>query len=161
MLHCSQIALLTRIKRGTAVTKIEGTSFGSRLRTIRKSKGLTQQELAKGICTKSFVSQIERGQVSPSLRILEQLRERLGVPWSTLLDDDESLSPADWLVEELMSIVSTEQSPECTRCRQLSRKTLSLAGEDPRPPGKPGPCTTVLSDIFSLLDTGMTSLDRQ
>lgn len=53
------------------------TQVGKRLREFRKSLRMTQEELALGICNRSYVSQIEKGQVIPSPEILEQLAKRL------------------------------------------------------------------------------------
>lgn len=53
------------------------TQVGKRLREFRKSLQMTQEELAVDICNRSYVSQIEKGQVIPSPEILEQLANRL------------------------------------------------------------------------------------
>ncbi|UFJ41886.1 tetratricopeptide repeat protein [Brevibacillus humidisoli] len=52
---------------------------GKRLREQRKRLRMTQEELAAGICNRSYVSQIEKGQVIPSPEILDQLAKRLGI----------------------------------------------------------------------------------
>lgn len=53
--------------------------IGKKLRDIRKQKGLTQQELAdRAELTKGFISQLENGQVSPSVVTLFDLIECLG-----------------------------------------------------------------------------------
>ena len=52
---------------------------GTRLRDLRKQNGLTQQELAdRAELTKGFISQLEQGQVTPSLVTLLDLIECLG-----------------------------------------------------------------------------------
>ena len=52
---------------------------GTRLRDLRKQNGLTQQELAdRAELTKGFISQLEQGQVTPSLVTLFDLIECLG-----------------------------------------------------------------------------------
>ncbi len=53
--------------------------IGSRLRALRRSAGMTQDELAAGRFTKQYVSQIERGEVVPSSELLDWLADRLGV----------------------------------------------------------------------------------
>ncbi|WP_026074288.1 helix-turn-helix domain-containing protein [Brevibacillus massiliensis] len=53
------------------------TQVGKRLREFRKNLRMTQEDLAQGICNRSYVSQIEKGQVIPSPEILEQLAKRL------------------------------------------------------------------------------------
>jgi tetratricopeptide (TPR) repeat protein len=52
-------------------------TLGERVRTLRRSAGLTQTELAAGRFSKEYVSQIERGSTRPSRETLEWLAERL------------------------------------------------------------------------------------
>jgi transcriptional regulator with XRE-family HTH domain len=56
------------------------------LRKVRTDKGLSQEELADlaGL-HRTYISQIERGLKSPSLRSLEQIANGLGVTLSELL----------------------------------------------------------------------------
>ncbi|MGG5741753.1 MULTISPECIES: helix-turn-helix domain-containing protein [Bacillus cereus group] len=51
---------------------------GERIKELRKKAGLTQKELASGIITRSYLSQIEQGTVEPTYNVLEQLSKRLG-----------------------------------------------------------------------------------
>lgn len=53
--------------------------IGSRVRTLRKAVGMTQEELADGRFTKQYVSQIERGEIVPSGELTDWLAGRLGV----------------------------------------------------------------------------------
>src|SRR5260370_38003292 len=55
-------------------------TVGDRLREARLARGLTQEQLAKGLATKGFISQIERNRSSPSLPKLRVMAERLGLP---------------------------------------------------------------------------------
>ncbi|ASS76870.1 hypothetical protein CIG75_19245 [Tumebacillus algifaecis] len=59
-------------------------SQGTIIREKRLQSGLTQTELAQGICTPSMISQIEAGKANPSRQLLEKLAERLGVPVEAL-----------------------------------------------------------------------------
>ncbi|TQR21217.1 helix-turn-helix domain-containing protein [Psychrobacillus vulpis] len=67
------------------------TEVGKRIRYLRKSQGLTSEELAKlaGI-SQSMISQIERGQVSPSLETLWKLSHSLQVPVFSFFEMEES-----------------------------------------------------------------------
>jgi len=55
-------------------------SVGDRLREARLARGLTQEQLAKGLATKGFISQIERHRATPSLAKLRLMAERLQLP---------------------------------------------------------------------------------
>ena len=51
--------------------------MGERVRSLRRSAGLSQEELAAGRFSKEYVSQIERGKTRPTTETLEWLAERL------------------------------------------------------------------------------------
>jgi transcriptional regulator with XRE-family HTH domain len=59
----------------------------TRLVNQRKQLGLTQLDLATGRVTQSLISQIERGRVLPSERILRYLSERLGLHPGQLVEE--------------------------------------------------------------------------
>ena len=60
-------------------TETINRNIGNQLKNLRKQAGLTQQELAdRTELTKGFISQLERGQVSPSIVTLLDLIECLG-----------------------------------------------------------------------------------
>lgn len=53
--------------------------IGSKIRDLRKTQGLTQEELAdRAELTKGFISQIERNMTSPSIATLEDILQCLG-----------------------------------------------------------------------------------
>lgn len=60
--------------------------LGERIRHLRKLRGITQKDLAKGICTQAQVSNLERGtgNENPSSQVLYLLSERLQVDMSYL-----------------------------------------------------------------------------
>ncbi|WP_179395643.1 helix-turn-helix domain-containing protein [Lacticaseibacillus absianus] len=53
--------------------------LGEKVRYYRKLKGLSQAELAKGICTQATISLIEKRNKVPSMNILLRLINRLGI----------------------------------------------------------------------------------
>ncbi|MCF6411790.1 transcriptional regulator [Pseudalkalibacillus salsuginis] len=53
--------------------------IGQRIRYYRKTKGLTQEELARGICSISYLSKIENGDAKSSEDVIELLCEKLGI----------------------------------------------------------------------------------
>lgn len=70
-------------------------SIGSRVREMRKAKGLTLADLARTTSlSPAIVSQIERGLANPSFTTLVQLAHGLKVPVGKLLpDEDVTQSP--------------------------------------------------------------------
>ncbi|MFD1738424.1 helix-turn-helix domain-containing protein [Bacillus salitolerans] len=68
--------------------------IGDRIRFFRIQQGKTQDELANGIISISYLSKIENNQSLPSLEVVDMLCERLGIRF---LDEEEPT-----LLEELM-----------------------------------------------------------
>lgn len=66
-------------------------SVGQRLREARIAKGLTQEQLARGLATKGFISQVERNRAMPSVPKLRVLAERLGLPLGHFTGDSAPL----------------------------------------------------------------------
>lgn len=63
---------------------------GKRIRESRKTRGLTQEQLAEAIDkTVETVSNIERGIKLPGLSTLEDIRKALDVKLSYLVDRDQ------------------------------------------------------------------------
>ena len=74
-------------------------TIGKKLKKLRNKNGLTLQELAdRTELTKGFLSQLERGQVSPSVLTLLDLIECLGV------------TPAQFFQEEERPVVFSEEN---------------------------------------------------
>jgi transcriptional regulator with XRE-family HTH domain len=66
-------------------------AFGDVLRRIRKDRGLSQDELGfKSGYHRTYISQLERGEKSPSLRTIINLATTLGVKPSFLLKQVEN-----------------------------------------------------------------------
>lgn len=80
--------------------------LGTAISKIRKNKGLTQGQLAEGICTVRQLFRIEHNQSSPSAFILSELSNRLGnelydfIPYSTV----EEVYELKLKIEELMRL---------------------------------------------------------
>jgi len=65
-----------------------------RIRTIRKARGLTQEDLASKIDRSvDTISAIERGVNLPTYDTLEKLAEGLGLPLAELFEQDAEDSP--------------------------------------------------------------------
>jgi transcriptional regulator with XRE-family HTH domain len=60
--------------------------FGGQLQKVRKSKGVTQEELAvKLFMHKNYIGMIERGERNPTIRTLYKIAKALKVNSSELL----------------------------------------------------------------------------
>jgi transcriptional regulator with XRE-family HTH domain len=61
--------------------------FGLRLKTLRKAKGLSQEELAeRSGLNRPYISGIEKGKRNVSLEVMEKLAGALGVGLGELVD---------------------------------------------------------------------------
>ena len=67
--------------------KLVRQAFGRRLRTIRRSHGLTQQALAdRASLTMNYVFRLEKGERNPTLLVLHDLAKALRVRVRELTD---------------------------------------------------------------------------
>jgi transcriptional regulator with XRE-family HTH domain len=64
-------------------------TLGERLRTARYFRNLTQQDLAGESFSKSYLSAVERGKMTPSIAALRLLAGRLEVPLAYLLGEQD------------------------------------------------------------------------
>lgn len=61
--------------------------FGEKLRSIRKKKGLSQEELSfRASLHRTYISDIERGSRNVSLENIEKIAKALGVSTKDLLE---------------------------------------------------------------------------
>ena len=85
-------------------------TFGERLRKARKSKGLTQDELAERAGMNGrHLSRYETGVVEPPVRTVRRLSEALSVPLEELTQDAphaklQSLVPDEELLEQFKAL---------------------------------------------------------
>jgi XRE family transcriptional regulator, regulator of sulfur utilization len=64
--------------------------IGQRIQKIRKQKKLTQQELSEKLdCSTTFLSRIERGAITGSLKFFVKIANTLGVPLKAFFDFGE------------------------------------------------------------------------
>ena len=74
--------------------------IGEKIRDSRKEKGMTIKDLAvKAAVTTGYISQIERGQIEPSLSVLRRISQTLDLPLATLFSveatDEITVIPKD------------------------------------------------------------------
>ena len=97
-------------------------SVGDRLREARLARGLTQEQLARGLATKGFISQIERNRTMPSLPKLRVMAERLGLPLGHFTGDKSPHEMA--YLRKSAELAVKAQEPE--RALNLVDEGLSL-----------------------------------
>jgi len=70
-------------------------SVGSKIKSLRKKRGMTQSVLADGIITRGMLSRIEIGTAMPSMHSLNAIASKLEVSSSFLIEDGEDILPAE------------------------------------------------------------------
>jgi transcriptional regulator with XRE-family HTH domain len=99
-------------------------AVGKKIRELRKNIGLSQGEVAEGICTQAQISKIEKGIVLPFASTLYQISQKLGVDVNYFFDI--GMTPRlDYIqevehqlkslrrslqYEEMMNLIKTEES---------------------------------------------------
>ena len=95
--------------------------FGANVKSIRKSKHVSQAELAKAIGVHTgTVSHWENGRQLPDTVTMQRVAEFLGVPLGTLLDGNNSESPG--------CVVDSEAELEVlvSQLKSLSKASLQI-----------------------------------
>lgn len=65
---------------------MDNKKIGTIIKELRNSKGFTQIQLAeKASCSRSYVAQVERGAMTPSIETLSDLAKALGVTVSYIM----------------------------------------------------------------------------
>ncbi|PWK14398.1 helix-turn-helix transcriptional regulator [Tumebacillus permanentifrigoris] len=82
-------------------------TIGQRLKRYRTQRGMSQVELADGICSHQTVSLVEKDKHTPSAEILRKLAEKLEIPFYEIMQDRESELEAKLQLEILK--IYTEQ----------------------------------------------------
>ncbi len=70
-------------------------SIGIKIKSLRKKRGMTQNELADGIITRGMLSRIESGSAMPSMQSLNDIAKKLEVSPSFLLEEGNDIMPAE------------------------------------------------------------------
>lgn len=82
-------------------------NLGEKIKKIRLEKGLTQAELAEGICTQASISNLEKNASVPSLLILLEIGNRLNIEFSELSEYAvEQASPAVTVFKKVQNLRS-------------------------------------------------------
>lgn len=65
---------------------MENMSYGERFRKLRMEHGISQKELAKALdVTPGYISNIEKGRITMSLRSIICLAEKINIPLDAIL----------------------------------------------------------------------------
>lgn len=87
-------------------------TLGERIRSIRESKGITQNTLAESVhVTSSYISRIEHGSSLPSLDLIQSIAGALDTPVQDILCDLFSYS-SEVTISEKIKITVERFSPE-------------------------------------------------
>ncbi len=94
--------------------------LGNRIKSLRRSKGHTQERLAEIIdINANYLAVIERGEANPTLSLLERLSTGLEVPLSELFQyrPEEGYPPVELRrkLDGLVNEASDEELPRLTR----------------------------------------------
>ncbi len=90
-------------------------TLGEKIKKIRKTKRLTQAELAAGKITRNMLSLIESDKASPSLETLYVIADGLGVSAAFLIseDDDDFFYEKKLSIKEIKKLYSQKKYQNC------------------------------------------------
>ena len=86
--QCARLMLPLTLVFSLLVSGYGTMRFGDKIKQIRESRGLSQQQVAKrlGYRTNSYVSDMEKGKFTPSVDKLGKIAEALDIPLPELED---------------------------------------------------------------------------
>ncbi|WP_257351449.1 helix-turn-helix domain-containing protein [Pseudalkalibacillus decolorationis] len=104
---------------------------GSRVRNVRKARGLTQEQLAERCGLQyTYIGGIERGTRNVSLATIEKLSDGLEVPPNELFKFDDSipenLESNRALIEAYKSLLSNRSNEEISKLLNISKDILAI-----------------------------------
>jgi transcriptional regulator with XRE-family HTH domain len=98
--------------------------IGVRMKEIRKRRNMTQESLAKGICTRAYITMIEKGYVTPSSALLEKLAERLQVTVEELQNPHDLLTEV--IQDNLFQLVELIEEKQFEDAKPLFEKLHNI-----------------------------------
>lgn len=103
-------------------------SIGTKLKEIRKIKKMTQEDLATGITNRSYISQIEKGMVKPSIKLLRKFCDRLDCELSEFFVESEpellKLDITNQLISLEYSVLHHDTDEEIVESLKIIRDNL-------------------------------------
>lgn len=102
---------------------------GKRIRTVRKAKGITQEQVGeRADLNYKFIGKIERGEVNPSIETLSAIADALNISLSQFFADDWQL-PIDYqLLPQDIQLIK-DALPFLNQILKISPKDIQLIKE--------------------------------
>lgn len=99
--------------------------FGSRLRSLREARGLTQQKLGELAETSyKYLGSIERGEENPSLKVMIKLAKALGVELRDLVEFEHEETSVTQLRKKLNGLLKDAEVADLQQAVKLMRALL-------------------------------------
>ena len=102
---------------------------GKRIRTVRKTKGITQEQVGeKADLNYKFIGKIERGEVNPSIETLSAIADALNISLSQFFAEDWQL-PIDYQLPPQDVQLVKDALPFLNQILKISPKDIQLIKE--------------------------------
>jgi transcriptional regulator with XRE-family HTH domain len=101
--------------------------LGAKIRQLRKERGLSQEEVGRGVLTRSMISAIERGKARPSLKALEVIAQGLNKPVDYFLEDEVTDQTYKRVRANLLTGRALIAQGQADRARELLLEVLPAA----------------------------------
>lgn len=97
-------------------------AFGKRLKTFRKERKMTQEELAEKLALhNSYIGLLERGERIPSLITLDRIAKHFGVKPADLISEEKKVVQHTIKQKELLYIVRNGSNEEVEQLYQIAK----------------------------------------
>lgn len=104
------------------VRDISELNIGKLIATIRMEKGITQEDLSRGICSITYLSKLENGKIEPSAEILRFICEKLNIKFSHMQKENQKLKSE---IEELYYAINIDNQDLAERLyNSISEKDI-------------------------------------
>ncbi|ACB83625.1 helix-turn-helix domain-containing protein [Natranaerobius thermophilus] len=111
---------------------VVGNNIGQKIKRARYEKDMTQEELAGKDFNRSFLSQIEKGLVKPSDRVLSIIADRLNLPLSYFYEPEDPDKDDEQAINALNKARNLIQSNKMDEALELITKSLKLQDISPK-----------------------------
>ena len=102
-------------------------TIGQRIREARLGRQMTQQQLVGDYITRNMLSKIENDAATPSVRTLEYLAGKMGLPPGAFLSDAPAGPPPAGRIETLKRLLA-DGDPQFEGCLQEAKREWSETG---------------------------------